>query len=139
MLRLDAVNISAKLGVRVNIATLERIELKGKQVCVHVCALNGYSRARRCSHANVQITELGNFCNFVSLVAVVLPQNRIERLRNIEVGRRCILVCVRALKLSKGALRLREARRAGLAREPHPTHAELPAGDGCEYSIVTHP
>lgn len=55
MLRLDAVNLSAKLGQRVNMATLERIELPGKQ-----------------------ITELGNFSNFGSLACVLLPNNRIE-------------------------------------------------------------
>jgi hypothetical protein len=32
MLRLDAVNLSAKMGVRVNMQTLERIELPGKQI-----------------------------------------------------------------------------------------------------------
>lgn len=55
MLRLDAVNLSAKMGTRVNMATLERIELPGKQ-----------------------ITELGNFANFACLQAVILPNNRIE-------------------------------------------------------------
>jgi hypothetical protein len=44
MLRLDAVNLSAKMGVRVNMQTLERIELPGKQ-----------------------ITELGNFGSRSSL------------------------------------------------------------------------
>lgn len=80
MLRLDAVNLSAKLGKRVNIKV-------GREV---PAATTVHSLTPACQELDVielpskQITELGNFNAFVSLTAVRLPNNRIERVRHIE-------------------------------------------------------
>jgi hypothetical protein len=79
MVRLDAVNLSAKLGQRVNMATLERIELPGKQ-----------------------ITELGNFANFACLDVVLLPNNRIESKDECGFAEMCYaLICAQTKRDEK--------------------------------------